>query len=67
MSNISARFKRTCICGQGVSNNYDTRSKEFDDDDDDDDDGDDEQDTRRQLYKPVFSVPKRETLWDHLT
>ena len=66
MSNISGRFKRTCTEGtlfiaQGVSNNYDTRSSEFNDDGDDDDDHDDEQDTRSQLYKPVGLVRKRES------
>ena len=48
---------------QGVSNNYDTRSSEFNDDgdDDDDDEHDDEQDTRNQLHKTVGSVRKRES------
>ena len=66
MSNISGRFKRTCTEGtlfiaQGVSNNYDTRSSEFNDDGDDDDDHDDEQDTRSQLHKTVGLVRKRES------
>ena len=52
---------------QGISNNYDTKSSEFNDDGDDDDDQDDEQDTRSQLYKPVGSVRKRESPWNHLT
>ena len=52
---------------QGVSNNYNTRSSEFNDDGDDDHDHNDEQDTRSQLYKPVVSVRKRESLSNHLT
>ena len=70
MSNINApSFTRAlrglvpterCFIAQEVSHNYKTRSSEFNDNDDDDDD--DEQDTRRQHYKPVVSVRKREAL-----
>ena len=72
MSNIAPSFTRAlrglvpterCFIAQEVSHNYKTRSSEFNDnDDDDDDDDDDVQDTRRQVYKPVVSVRKREAL-----